>query len=193
VRDRLKRVDAASSFLVALPEQRWLSPIERAAATGNGLPIWGAASVGLAVTGARGRRAAGEGLVALGVVSTLSNLVVKPLVHRRRPFPFPRRTTPKATRSFPSSHAATAHAFATAVTCRWPAAGLPLLAVAGTVAGSRVHARQHRISEVLFGAALGVVTGAGLHLVSERVVPPGDGRDQSLGSTSVRKKSKNPC
>ena len=113
---------------------------------------------------------AAEGAAALVAASALSNLAAKPLVGRRRPIAIPRRTTPKQTLSFPSSHATTSFAYATAVTARWPAGGVPLLVAAGAIAGSRVHTRHHRISDVLAGALLGASVGALVHRVSDRAL-----------------------
>ena len=168
---RLRIGDEATSVAVALRRRAWLRPVERVAAMANGLPVWLAASALLAM-GRRSRRAAAEGAAALMCASAVSNLAAKPLVGRRRPIAIPRRTTPKRTLSFPSSHAATSFAYATAVTARWPAGGAPLLVVAGVIAGSRVHSRHHRISEVLAGALLGAAIGALVHRVSDRALGP---------------------
>ena len=162
--------DEATSIAVALRRRAWLRPVERLAATANGVPIWLAVSALLATTGRRSRRAAAEGAAALVAASALSNLAAKPLVGRRRPIAIPRRTTPKQTLSFPSSHATTSFAYATAVTARWPAGGVPLLVAAGAIAGSRVHTRHHRISDVLAGALLGASVGALVHRVSDRAL-----------------------
>jgi membrane-associated phospholipid phosphatase len=62
--------------------------------------------------------------------------------------------------SFPSGH--TASSFATATVLQrhfgWKA-GIPAYAVATYVAASRVEARRHFLSDVAFGAALGIVAG----------------------------------
>jgi undecaprenyl-diphosphatase len=169
----VRRVDEAASLAVALAPVPGLRPIERVAATANGQPVWWAASAALAAAGRRGRRAAAEGLAALAVASTVSNLAIKPVVARSRPLPVPRRRgRPRPSGSFPSSHAATGFAYASAVTCRWPAAGVPLLGLAAAVAGSRVHARHHRLTEVVAGAALGIVAGAGVWAGSQRLARP---------------------
>src|SRR4029450_11426433 len=75
------------------------------------LPGAGARAVG-GVGVARGRRAAVEGVVAIGVTSATVNLGVKPLARRRRPDraepgQFPARQVPMpGSTSFPSGHAA---------------------------------------------------------------------------------------
>ncbi len=71
------------------------------------------------------------------------------------------RTRPDGTSlSFPSGH--TASAFATAAVLQrhlgWKA-GIPAYAVAGYVAASRVQMQRHYLSDVAFGAAIGLVAG----------------------------------
>jgi undecaprenyl-diphosphatase len=139
-----------------------MSAIDRAATLGNGTAVWGASTVGLGLAGKRGRRAALEAVVAYLSASATSNGVVKPLVRRERPWRGWRRPR-KPTSSFPSSHATTSFAYATAATASWPAVGAPLLLVASAIAASRVHARHHRISEVAGGAVLGAAIGAVVH------------------------------
>ena len=62
--------------------------------------------------------------------------------------------------SFPSGHATTAFASATVLQRRfgWKV-GTPAYAVAAYVAASRVQNRKHYLSDVAFGAALGVIAG----------------------------------
>jgi undecaprenyl-diphosphatase len=125
--------------------------------------LWFATAAGLAlVGGARGRRAAGRGLLALGAASALANLVAKPLTVRSRPqreereelarrhVPMPRSS------SFPSGHAASAFAFATAAGHVSPGLSAPLRAAATLVGYSRVHTGVHFPADVLAGAFLGV-------------------------------------
>jgi hypothetical protein len=71
------------------------------------------------------------------------------------------RTRPDGTQfSFPSGHAATTFASATVLQRNfgWKV-GVPAYAVAGYVAASRVQVRRHFLSDVTFGAALGIAAG----------------------------------
>lgn len=92
--------------------------------------LWfGVAAAIAALGGPRGRQAAVEGVLAIGVTSATVNLGMKPLAQRPRPDPAgpaltgARRVRMPGSASFPSGHAASASAFAYAVgrTCR----GLP--------------------------------------------------------------------
>ena len=102
-------------------------------------------------------------MVCLGVESALVNIGIKSLMPRRRPafegdHPFTLRT-PKTT-SFPSGHASSGFMAATLLAegqkapWRWGWYGL-----AAVVASSRIHTRVHHASDVVAGAALGVVLG----------------------------------
>jgi membrane-associated phospholipid phosphatase len=118
------------------------------------------------VGGRRGRRAALEGVVAIGVTSATINLAVKPLARRQRPArletdDFPDRyVTMPASTSFPSGHAASAFAFAYAVGRRLPVLSVPVGLLAGAVAVSRVHTGVHYPSDVVIGSILGAGTAA---------------------------------
>ena len=123
--------------------------------------LWMGMAAGLALTGKRGRRAAIRGLVTLGASSFVSNVVVKPVVGRRRPdierTSFGRRVDKAPwTSSFPSGHAASAAAFATGASMELPAASALLVPLAAAVAYSRVHVGVHHRSDVWAGAAIGV-------------------------------------
>jgi undecaprenyl-diphosphatase len=164
----LKAVDDATSLLISLPQAPWIEAVDKAVAIGNGVPLWATSSCALAVTGSRGRRAALEGLVAAAVASTISNQVIKRVTPRRRPIPVPRRLPKKSTPSLPSSHTATAFAYASAVAGRWPVAGLPAAATAVAIAATRVHGRQHHLADVVTGAALGLLVGASVAVASRK-------------------------
>lgn len=127
--------------------------------------IWLAIAAGLAATGgARGRRAAIRGTVAIGVTSALVNVGIKALYDRPRPdragpgVAAGRKVPMPASRSFPSGHSASAFAFATAVGHELPLLALPLRVLAAAVAYSRVHTGVHYPGDVVAGS----IVGAGL-------------------------------
>jgi membrane-associated phospholipid phosphatase len=82
------------------------------------------------------------------------------------------RTRPDGTSySFPSGHAASAFATATVLQryYGWKV-GVPAFALAGYVGGSRLSENRHYLSDVLFGASIGIL--------SARAVTVGHGRHQ---------------
>ena len=122
--------------------------------------LWlGSAALLASTRGAGGRRAAVTGLASVAVASAVANLVVKPLVGRRRPdrsgLPLARQARLPPSTSFPSGHAASAFAFATGVGAVLPIEAIPIRALASAVAYSRVHTGVHYPSDVLTGAFLG--------------------------------------
>ena len=129
--------------------------------------LWFAISAAMALTGGTsGRRAASHGLLAIGAASATVNLGIKPLARRRRPTrvepaPFKGRYVPMPeSTSFPSGHAASAFAFAYAVSRDLPRLAVPIGLLAGAVAHSRVHTGVHYPSDVVIGSILGAGTAA---------------------------------
>jgi membrane-associated phospholipid phosphatase len=125
--------------------------------------LWLATASAMALLGgSRGRLAAWNGLVSLGIASGFANLVAKPLTTRRRPEredaeePARRHVRMPRSSSFPSGHAASAFAFATGAGNAQPALSAPLRAVATLVGYSRVHTGVHYPADVLAGAFIGV-------------------------------------
>jgi undecaprenyl-diphosphatase len=124
--------------------------------------LWLASAAVLAtVGGARGRRAAINGLASIAVTSAVVNLLLKPIGRRHRPHratqhvPITRHVTMPRSPSFPSGHAASASAFATGVATAWPEAGIPFSAAAVLVAYSRVHTGVHYPVDVIVGDVVG--------------------------------------
>ena len=112
--------------------------------------------------GTSGRRAAVQGLSSVAAASLLVNAVAKQIGRRPRPQrPVEHRATATvsmpSSAAFPSGHAASAFAFATGVAARLPVVAMPLHALAGAVAYSRVHTGVHYPGDVLVGSVMGTV------------------------------------
>jgi undecaprenyl-diphosphatase len=129
--------------------------------------LWLGIAAAMALLGGKtGRRAAFEGVLAIGTTSAAINLGIKPFARRRRPAraeppPFGDRYVPMPTStSFPSGHAASAFAFASAVARETPRLAVPIGLLAGAVAHSRVHTGVHYPSDVVIGSILGAGTAA---------------------------------
>ena len=164
----LHRLDAAAYAAVATTHTPALdAPLAAVSHAADLSRLWLAAAAGLTVAGGpRGRRAAGTGLAAIGVTSAIVNLGLKPLGRRARPdreghgVPAARHVPVPASTSFPSGHAASAFAFATAAGSVLPGARPALGGAAALVAYSRVHTGVHYPGDVLAGALTGAVLGA---------------------------------
>ena len=150
-------------------------PVRRLSHAADHSKLWLAIAAVVAVGGGRrGRRAAREGVVAIGVTSATVNLGVKPIARRRRPERvepalFGDRHVPMpASASFPSGHAASAFAFAYAVGRHLPALALPVRLLAVAVAYSRVHTGVHYPGDVVVGSVTGAGTAAMVAAVADR-------------------------
>ena len=140
---------------------RGMSALSHAA---NYSRLWMGSAAVLALVGGRaGRRGAAQGLVSVAATSALVNLAVKRVGRRQRPdrtgveVPIGRHVRMPTSLSFPSGHSAVAFAFATGVGNRLPEVAVPLHAIAGVVAYSRVHTGVHHPSDVVVGSVLGTV------------------------------------
>jgi membrane-associated phospholipid phosphatase len=134
------------------------------------------AAVMAASGGGRGRRAACQALLAIAVTSAVTNLVLKPVAGRQRPSRSDgragsdsRRVRRPVSTSFPSGHAASAFAFASAAGQAAPQARLPLHVAAATVAYSRVHTGVHYPSDVATGAIIGELCGRAVGRLADRL------------------------
>ncbi len=153
-------------------------PMRRLSEAANYSRLWlGLAGVIAVFGGRKGRRAALEGVVSIGVTSATVNLGIKRIHRRRRPeravvHPVPERHVPMpGSTSFPSGHAASAFAFAYSVGRHLPALALPMRMLALGVAYSRVHTGVHYPGDVSVGSIIGAGTGAMVAGVFDRAVP----------------------
>ncbi len=148
--------------------------------------LWVGVAAVLCCTNAQGRQAAGHGLLAAAVTSAVVNLGAKRILRRPRPdraegrAPSSRHVQMPSSTSFPSGHAASAFAFATAVTALLPGAALPLRTAAVLVAYSRVHTGVHYPVDVGAGALIGCAIGPAVPVVLRRWSAP-------TASTAIRR------
>jgi undecaprenyl-diphosphatase len=150
-------------------------PVRRLSGAADKSRLWLGIAAAVALTGGeRGRRAALEGVAAIGVASATINLGVKQVARRRRPVreqpaPFEDRNVPMpSSPSFPSGHAASAFAFAYAVGRHLPLLAVPIRLLAAAVAYSRVHTGVHYPGDVVIGSVAGAGTAAMVAAVADR-------------------------
>jgi undecaprenyl-diphosphatase len=184
----LARLDAGVFDVVAGGTSPWLDRLlPRLSRSADHGRLWIVTSGVLAAAGGRaGRAAAASGLGSTALTSLLVNQGIKRLVKRPRPpvagVPTARRVAMPATTSFPSGHAASAAAFATAATAELTVLRLPLGAFAAAVGISRVYVGVHYPLDVLAGAAVGasVARIAAPRIRKRRRAPAGGGRTGAL-------------
>ena len=132
----------------------------------NNSKLWfGIAGVTALVGGKRGRTAAIDGVVAIGVTSLVVNQPLKRLLPRDRPdrdtivLETNRHVRLPTSTSFPSGHSASAFAFANAIGGELPWLALPVRFAAAAVAWSRIHTGVHYPGDVIAGALVGGAVG----------------------------------
>ena len=133
--------------------------------------LWLAVAALLVAIGGRWRRAGLRGVVALTITSVVVNGPLKWMFRRERPRsqdPRFQLIRPPRTSSFPSGHAASAFAFATAASGDVPVLAVPLGLLAAGVAYSRVRLGVHHPSDVVAGAAAGAVIAVATREVMQR-------------------------
>jgi undecaprenyl-diphosphatase len=148
----LGAVDRAVYEAVAdTPTPELDGPVRRLSDAANYSRLWlGIAAVIAVLGGRRGRRAALESVLAIGVTSATVNLGMKPLARRGRPEragpgPSPaRQVRMPQSNSFPSGHAASAFAFAYAIGRHLPGLAVPIRLLAGGVMRISGHSREAR-------------------------------------------------
>jgi membrane-associated phospholipid phosphatase len=152
---------AAAAAHVADPSMTSMLASERAGFLGAGETI-GSARLQLAgalatfaaghITGSAKVTAVGADLVSANIVAQTLTGAVKMSVRRGRP--------DGTAFSFPSGHTSVTFASATVLQRHYGwKAGVPAYAAASYVAASRIHDKRHFLSDVAFGAAVGIVSG----------------------------------
>lgn len=158
---------AIARAVSAIPPGRLDRSMRELSTAANHSKLW--LAIAAALFGRRGvtRKAALRGVLSIAATSAVANGVLKPLLPRHRPIADAGlRRTPTSS-SFPSGHAASAAAFATAVAMESPRSGAFIAPLAAAVAYSRVHVGVHWGSDVVAGAAVG----AGVALATRRWWP----------------------
>jgi membrane-associated phospholipid phosphatase len=169
--------DAVYLAVAATPTPTLDAPLRALSNAANYWRLWAAVAAGLAVAGGpRGRRAALEGMTAIGIGSATANLLLKPLAVRRRPeraadAVYGRQVRMPESSSFPSGHTVSAFAFAAAAGGELPALSLPLHVLATAVGYSRVHTGVHYPGDVIVGAIYGSAVGRFTDLFGRRRWP----------------------
>jgi membrane-associated phospholipid phosphatase len=169
--------DAVYLAIAATPTPTLDAPLRRLSNAANYSRLWAGVAAGLAVVGGpRGRRAALEGMTAIGIGSATANLLLKQLTVRRRPERAAdavsgRQVRMPASSSFPSGHTVSAFAFATAAGTELPALSVPLHLLATAVGYSRVHTGVHYPGDVIVGAIWGSAVGRFTELLVRRKWP----------------------
>ena len=140
---------------------------------GNGGAVWITLAL-LLLFFRKTRRAGAAMLLAMLVGFLVGNLWLKELVMRPRPFVTHSDLTalldPGDPWSFPSGHALSSFAAATAFCCFHRKAGVLALVLAALIAFSRLYASVHYPTDVLAGALLGVLLGLAAAALVDRVM-----------------------
>jgi membrane-associated phospholipid phosphatase len=166
---------AVYEALARTPTGNLDGPVRRLSDAADRSRLWLAIAAAVALFGGeRGRRAALEGVLAIGVTSATVNLVAKPIARRRRPDRIEparfagRHAAMPSSASFPSGHAASAFAFAHALGRHLPALAVPIRLLAAAVAYSRVHTGVHYPGDVVVGSVAGAGTATMVAAVADR-------------------------
>src|SRR5512135_2040508 len=161
--------------IAATPSPTLDTSFRRLSAAADHAKLWLAIAGVLALGTGRSRQAAVLGLTSVGLASATVNLAAKRALRRRRPdrasaaVPQRRRIRMPTSTSFPSGHAASAFAFASAVGDQLPLTSLPLRLLATAVAYSRVHTGVHYPADAVTGSLIGTVTAVAVrHLTRTR-------------------------
>jgi membrane-associated phospholipid phosphatase len=179
---------AIYSAVASTPTPTLDEPLRRLSDAANNSRLWLAIAAGLAVAGGEaGRRSAVRGTLAIGITSALVNLAAKSVWSRQRPdragagVPGQRNVRMPASTSFPSGHAASGFAFASAIGRDQPSLGFALRFLAAAVAYSRVHTGVHYPGDVVVGSLIGAGTGQTVAGLMDRL-PSGRSSSRSTRS-----------
>lgn len=162
--DALLRYDALTRGWIAIHHTHAFDVVMvTLSAVGRGGMVWLALGSVLAAVNRRLAPGALQLALAIGLASLMSDAILKPALGRLRPYDttadvrvIDRRSD---TKSFPSGHAANAFAGAYALARLWPAATVPLWALAILVAFSRIYVGVHYPLDVVSGALVGLACG----------------------------------
>jgi len=102
------------------------------------------------------------------VAAFIANLVIKPLVHRRRPQGAGEGRIGPYTSSFPSGHTASDSAFVFGVAQQLPRLSIPLAAAATAAHWSLIRSGKHYASDVFAGGGIGL----GVAYLVRKLWPP---------------------
>lgn len=134
--------------------------------------IW----IGMAAVFFLYRRTRGTGIQVLGALLlslVVNNMILKNLVARVRPYEavegLIRIIEKQPDWSFPSGHASSSFAAATVIWLNHRKTGWPALVLAGLIAFSRMYVGVHYPTDVLAGAAVGVLMGWLAHEAGKRL------------------------
>ncbi len=152
---------------------------------------WAGIAVALGAAGDRGRRAAMRGVACFGLAAITANILMKPIVQRRRPEEAEEQSFGPVTSSFPSGHAAADLAFAVGAAQEMPLLFLPLAAATVPAHWSLVRSGGHHMSDVFAGGVLGIAVA----WVVWRLWPVGGRRDapESARSDPERRERSRPA
>jgi undecaprenyl-diphosphatase len=140
------------------------TPLWLLSVVGRGGIVWIATGIGLVVVKRISLRGFLQLALAVLLASVLADRVLKPLVHRERPFERISDLRVVGGRphdaSFPSGHSANAFASALVLARLAPAAAPVWWTLAALIAFSRVYLGVHHPLDVIAGALLGLACGA---------------------------------
>jgi len=172
IRAQLLRLDHTLRAWAVTHRVAWLDRplylLSSAAVAGG---IWIFIALVLAILGRFPWRDFGRLVLALLVTMLINDYVLKPAIHRDRPF----RWTPdilvigrhSETPSFPSGHTATAVAGAFVFTCVLPQGRAAWWLLAGAIAYSRLYIGVHYPLDVAAGAIVGIVCAVGVWTLTD--------------------------